>query len=244
MKKATRDDGRKVVHYLEAQGLKSATITKKIGWLNAAVNLAIDESKLQFNPFSRIVPKNDDEDTRLPLSEADMKLCHTGLGDLDEADQLLFRVLASTGMRLSETFEIDDEFEERGCRFTIVRKKSLTSKRRVPFPKVLLPYLPKRIKRPLFSDSIPAATKRLNRFLDNCGINDPDKVVHSLRHRAQDRLRAAGCPQDYGWALLGHEKKTVAEGYGEGFPVPLLASGSIGSAHSKGHGPPIYLIVD
>jgi hypothetical protein len=24
------------------------------------------------------------------------------------------------------------------------------------------------------------------------------------------------------WALLGHEEKTVAAGYGEGFPVPLL----------------------
>ncbi|MCC8937921.1 hypothetical protein H8A97_22910 [Bradyrhizobium sp. Arg62] len=98
----------------------------------------------------------------------------------------------------------------------------MTSKRRVPFPKLLIPYLPKRINRPLFSDSIPAASKRLNRFLDNCGIDDPDKVVHSLRHRAQDRLRAAGCPQDYRRALPGHEKKTVAEGYGEGFPVPLL----------------------
>ena len=24
------------------------------------------------------------------------------------------------------------------------------------------------------------------------------------------------------WAILGHEEKTVAEGYGKGFPVPLL----------------------
>ncbi|MHC2282982.1 integrase [Bradyrhizobium diazoefficiens] len=222
LKKATRDDGRKVVHYLQAQGLKSATVIKKVGWLNAAVNLAIDETKLQFNPFSRIVPKNDDEDARLPLSESDMKLCHAGLGDLDEEDQLLFLVLASTGMRLSEAFEINEEFEERNCRYAFVGMKSLTSERRVPFPKVLLPRLPKRIQRPLFTGSIPAASKRLNRFLDNCGIDHPDKVVHSLRHRAQDRLRAASCPQDYRWALLGHEKKTVAEGYGEGFPVPLL----------------------
>jgi hypothetical protein len=94
--------------------------------------------------------------------------------------------------------------------------------RRLPFPRVVIPYLPIRVLRPLFTGSIPAASKRLNRFLDHSGIDDPDKVVHSLRHRAQDRLRAAGCPQDYRWALLGHEKKTVAEGYGEGFPVPLL----------------------
>jgi hypothetical protein len=44
------------------------------------------------------------------------------------------------------------------------------------------------------------------------------KVVHSLRHRAQDRLRSAGCPEDVRWAILGHEEKTVAKGYGKGFP--------------------------
>jgi hypothetical protein len=42
-----------------------------------------------------------------------------------------------------------------------------------------------------------------------------------LRYRPQDRLRAAGCPIDVRWALLGHEDKTVAEGYGKGFPMPL-----------------------
>jgi hypothetical protein len=60
------------------------------------------------------------------------------------------------------------------------------------------------------------------RFLNDCGITVPRKVVHSLRHRAQDRLRAAGCPEDVRWALLGHEERTVAAGYGEGFPVPQL----------------------
>jgi hypothetical protein len=80
------------------------------------------------------------------------------------------------------------------------------------------------IKRPLFrqGDAPAAASKRLNRFLNDIGIVDPRKVVHSLRHRAQDRLRAAGCPEDVRWALLGHEEKAVAAGYGEGFPVPLL----------------------
>jgi hypothetical protein len=53
-------------------------------------------------------------------------------------------------------------------------------------------------------------------------VADPRKVIHSLRHRAQDRLRAAGCPEDVHFALLGHEEKTVADGYGAGFPVPLM----------------------
>lgn len=47
-------------------------------------------------------------------------------------------------------------------------------------------------------------------------------MIHSFRHRAQDRLRAYECPQDIRWALLGHEDDTVAEDYGEGFPVRVL----------------------
>jgi hypothetical protein len=35
-------------------------------------------------------------------------------------------------------------------------------------------------------------------------------------------LRAAECPQDIRWALLGHEEKPVAEDYGKGFSLPQL----------------------
>jgi integrase len=222
LKDATRDDGRKLVQHFEGQGLRSATIQKKITWLNAAVNLAIKESKLTFNPFSSIVPKRDDKQKRLPLSEDDIKNAKRNLGQLGESDQLLFRLLAATGMRLSEAFEIDGEMNERGCRYVIIGKKTPQSHRRVPLPAAALPYLPKVIKGPLFEGGTPAASKRLNKFIRRIGIVDKGKVVHSLRHRAQDRLRAAGCPVDYRWAILGHEEKTVAEGYGEGFPVPLL----------------------
>jgi hypothetical protein len=51
----------------------------------------------------------------------------------------------------------------------------------------------------------------------------PIRAKWSIRcDTGADRLRAAGCPEDVRWALLGHEEKTVAAGYGEGFPVPLL----------------------
>jgi integrase len=210
LKDATRDDGRKLVQHFEGEGLKSATIQKKLGWLTAAVNLAIKEGKLQFNPFSSIVPKREDKEKRLPLSEADIKEAKRNLGQLSEADQLIFRLLASTGMRLSEAFEIDGELKERGCRYVIVGKKTEQSERRVPLPARVSPLLPGTIKGPLFQDGdAPAASKRLNRFLNDVGIADPRKVVHSLRHRAQDRLRAAGCPEDVRWALLGHEEKPL-----------------------------------
>jgi integrase len=228
LKDATRDDGRKLVAHFEGEGLKSATIRKKIGWLAATVNLAIKERKdndplkLTFNPFISVVPKRDDKQTRLPLSHADMKAIKAGLDRLDAADQVLLRLLATTGMRLSEAFEIEGELRERGCRYVIVGKKTPQSERRVPFPAGVIPFLPKKIRGPLFKGGAPAASKRLNRFLNDCGIVDPRKVLHSLRHRAQDRLRAVECPQDIRWALLGHEDETVAEDYGKGFSVPQL----------------------
>jgi integrase len=226
LRDADREDGRKLVQHFKDQGLKSASIQKRVGWLRAAVNLAIKERKeckSWLNPFAGIVPKGDDKERRLPLSDAEMKECKRNLDKLSESDQLLFRVLATTGMRLSEAFEIDSEEKEKGCRFVIVGKKTEQSLRRVPLPASLLPRLPATIRGPLFkTNDEAAASKRLNRFLDDIGIIDPRKVVHSLRHRAQDRLRAAACPEAIRWELQGHEKKTVAANYGKGSPVPLL----------------------
>src|ERR1019366_3395911 len=127
-----------------------------------------------------------------------------------------------TGMRLSEAFEIDGEEKERGCRFVIVGKKTEQSLRRVPLPAAVLPYLPKSIEGPLFkseyADPADMASKRLNRFLDDCGIDDPHKVVHSLRHRAKDRARAAGCPWNVQEEIFGRDKVTVGQDYGLGSP--------------------------
>jgi integrase len=226
LKDCDRDDGRKLVAFYEAQKSKSATIKKRIGWLRAFVNLAIDEGHLKFNPFTRVVPKREDELEREKFTVADMRTIRRNLHQLDKNDQVLVRLLASTGMRLAEAYEIDNEKKERGVRYVKIGTKTEQSERRVPFPEAVLPFLPKKIAEPLFkrdaADPESAASKRLNRFLRDCGITDRAKVIHSFRHRAQDRLRAFECPQDIRWAILGHEKKTVAESYGEGHPVPKL----------------------
>jgi integrase len=104
----------------------------------------------------------------------------------------------------------------------IVGHKTPQSLRRVPLPAGVLAHLPKAITKPLFKGGEPAASKRLNRYLRDVGVADTRKVIHSLRHRAKDRLRAEGCPLDIQYELLGHETKTVASGYGHGSPVPLL----------------------
>src|SRR6185437_8142958 len=205
LKIATRDDGRLLVkHFIDA-GNKTATVVKKVGWLRAAVQLAIDEGKLTFNPFARVISEGTDELRRKPLTENDMAKCKQHFSDLSESDQLLFRMLATTGMRLGEAFQIGGEQTEREIRYCFIGTKTEASRRRVPFPADLLPYLPLKISGPLFPGNPKAASKRLNDFLDDCGLTDPSLVVHSLRHRAADRLRAYECPIDIRRAILGHE---------------------------------------
>ena len=148
LKDATRDDGRLLVKHFADAGNKSATIAKKLGWLRAAVELAIDEGKLSFNPFAKVVAEGDDELRRKPLTDDDMAVCkqnltkrsESGRFKLSEFDQLLFRVLACTGMRLGEAFQINGEQIEREIRYCFIGTKTEASRRRVLFPEDLLPY--------------------------------------------------------------------------------------------------------
>jgi integrase len=230
LRRCSRDDGRKLVAHLFEAGNKSQTVAKKLSHLCAAVNLAIDEGKLTFNPFANIAPKADDGIIRLPLGDDDMALVRSHLHELREEDQLLWKWLAMTGMRLEEPFQVSDEYKENGIRYVIVGTKTTTSKRRVPLPDALLSSLPAKIEDTLFTDTPETAAKRLRYFLKRLeishdskrGTGDPRKVVHSLRHRAKDKLRAVRCPLDIQYELLGHEVKTVASGYGRGYPVAEL----------------------
>lgn len=230
LKHCTRDHARRLAEHLSTSGNKSQTVAKKLSHLCAAVNLAINEGKLSFNPFASVARKADDSIVRMPLSDDDMALVRSHLHELRQEDQLLWRWLAMTGMRLEEPFQIFDEHKENGIRFVIVGTKTASSKRRVPIPDDLLSMLPARIEGSVFTDTSETAAKRLRYFLKRLGIShdskrgtgDPRKVVHSLRHRAKDRLRALGCPLDIQYEILGHEIRTVASGYGRGYPVRQL----------------------
>ncbi|MFZ2064969.1 MAG: hypothetical protein WAV27_03215 [Xanthobacteraceae bacterium] len=94
-----------------------------------------------------------------------MKLIRANLHRLDPNDQLLLRVLATTGMRRGEAFEIDGEKSEDGIRYCVVWTKTPRSLRRIPFPKDLLPHLPKKITGPLITGRKDSASKRLR---DSC----------------------------------------------------------------------------
>ena len=226
-KDAGRLDGERLaMHYVE-RGDRGATVKKKIGWLTAAINLAIKDDVLHFNPFSGVVPsrkwfaENKPEGLsvkRLPLSEEDMTALRSNISALSSEDVMLFELLARTGMRPSEAYQIREEFNEAAIRYVIVGAKTDSSERRVPIDG-LLPAVTGQVFDPT---DLEHAGRRLNKWIRETGITDPRKVLYSTRHRAKDRLRAASCPLDIQYSLLGHEEKTVAAGYGVGHPVSLL----------------------
>jgi integrase len=82
----------------------------------------------------------------------------------------------------------------------------------------------------LFPDLIPdsrgkltsALSKRLNRFIDNSGINDSRKTFHSFRHYFKDLCRNAGLSKDQHDALTGHTDSSVSGGYGVGHRIEIL----------------------
>lgn len=239
----TRDDARKIIAHLEASGLKSATIRRKFVYLVATVERAIVEGKLTFNPFAKLASVGDDVLRRIPLSDEDMALCWANLDKLSASDQLAFRLLAASGMQLGEVFEIGTVIEkvikrkgqpdktiryvngtevEKGVRYCVAGTKTKNSTRRVPFSASVLPYLPAQITGPVLEGNSDGTSSRLNAWLRDIGIDDPAKVVYSLRHRAKDQLRAEECDEKIAEAIFGRDKVTMGDKYGVGYPMTVL----------------------
>jgi integrase len=134
-------------------------------------------------------------------------------------------------MRREEAYNLASEKTERGIRYVTIRNgKTAQSSRRVPLPDALLPYLPAKISEPLFSPHLTDEVDRKKdlknlgrevlRQMKRIGVETPG--LHTLRHRAKDQLRAGRVLPDQQYEVLGHEKKTVAAGYGHGSPVEIL----------------------
>jgi integrase len=250
LKQCERKDGEAIVtHLVEQAGgedkIKSATLRRRLVPLVATVNLAIKHGELKFNPFSSVVPVRDDEDERDAFDEDDMKLIRANLHKLSENDQLLVRLLATTGVRRGEAFEINREEIEDGIRFVTIGTKTPQSRRRIPFPADLLPHLPPKISGQLITGRMDTAGKRLAKWMYEigiAGITDPDStdedktpgelnkaVMHSFRHRAAQRLRAAIPDESLreavgGWANGKTKKSSRKYGnkHGKGFPLSKL----------------------
>jgi integrase len=224
--KLKKDDARKIVRHLEAQKNPdgspknvSMTIRRKMTWLVAAVNHGVNESMLEVavNPFSKISPNRGDAKKRVPLSPDDIAAIKANWHKLNDNDQLLITLLATSGMRLGEAFQVTRETAEqvKGKDASPVRcvrmgTKTDSSERCIPLPSVIAATLP-RINGPLFKGDAEAASTRLNKFLHvTCGIEPEEgekKDVHSLRHRFISDMEEIPEGIKYSRRITGHSER-------------------------------------
>jgi integrase len=223
LKQCTRVDGRAfVAHLLETPNPvngkkpKSASVARGLRPLAAAVNLAIGDGVLELNPFVSVVPDRGDSIEREAFTDADCELIKSRLGELRETDQLLVRLLATTGMRLDEPFQAKREYQQDGIRYIHVGTKTEASNRKLPLPAGILEYLPNKVTKPLFDEPSKKMGARLRLWLRRLGF-DRTKTLHSFRHRAGARLTKLKCPSNVRRLILGHAKD-VSEEYGKSDP--------------------------
>lgn len=223
----TRSDGRLLVRKLIEQGNSIATVRKKVSGLAAAVNIAIDDNLLASNPFTKVIPVDKKIVHMDKLDENDMRLMRHELANMSRQDALLWKLLAFTGMRLDEPFQIINEHMIDGVRCVEVGTKTRASKRKLPIPTKLLDEFPNHITSQVFPGHSEFAGRRLRRIMAKVGISydsknktgNPLKVLHSLRHRAKDRLRNCKCPLDVQHELLGHRRNFSEVTYGDGYSM-------------------------
>ena len=67
------------------------------------------------------------------------------------------------------------------------------------------------------------ASNTLNKWLRSIEGVSRDKTTHCFRHAMRDRLRAAQVPHDIQEAIGGWGTRTIGQGYGNGYPLQVLA---------------------
>jgi hypothetical protein len=66
-----------------------------------------------------------------------------------------------------------------------------------------------------------SASAALNKWLKT--VAGADYVMHSFRHSMRDRLREVDCLSDMIYQIGGWRKKSVGEGYGEGYSLKAIS---------------------
>ncbi len=145
-----------------------------------------------------------------------------------------------TGARLAEILQLqlDDIKEQSGVWYLDINQnegkqlKTLSSIRKIPLHNDLLnlgfvEYVQtcrERGQQALFAESEKfeprqysnLVSKRLNRFINLCGIEDSKKTFYSLRHSFKDIAVMHDVPEEIREALMGHSNQRVSRNYGSG----------------------------
>ncbi|USU15358.1 DUF6538 domain-containing protein [Paraburkholderia fungorum] len=239
-------------HNSEGQAITTATVSRYLNTLKAAFGRAIRENELGIDSvFARVeIPDaGKDSKERQPFSVDQLQALHRGVDTWVTSkgwDQLrcVVTVLAETGCRLAEVVGLaaTDVHLSASTPYIHVRPhpwrslKTAASTRKMPLTHRAVLALKEAHRlaggspfafpgyttaEACAADSVSAA---LNKWIRNReGLKGSGLSCHSLRHTLKDRLRAIQCPDSIQDAILGHTTPGVGAGYGQGYPLGVLA---------------------
>jgi integrase len=224
----------------EATGrpMSSATIQKLLSAIRAVLSWGKKQGYLAINPAEDITQlstkeQRHEEDRKLPFSiEQAQTVLKAALKDeTPTAYRWLWLIGFYTGARIDEIAGLrrEDVRKVDGVLCFDIRPhegrrlKNAASRRVVPVHPALIEagfavdLLP-------FKSSGHYYSKQINPWMrKETSIADRRLTFHSTRHTFKDRLRAARVPEPIQRALMGHGKEDVADGYGIGYPMNVLA---------------------
>ena len=226
------------------QGMNINTVKRVFASVRSIINLTMREHGIEgSNAFSgTFMPDRGDASTRQPIPTDKLRVIQKACQTTDDEPRWLVALISDTGMRLSEAAGLarDDIVLDADIPHIIIRPhpwrrlKTKGSERMLPLVGCSLwaaeravetshhsPYLFPRYcnDKGCKANSASAA---LNKWLKQT-IGD-GYVIHSFRHSMRDRLRAVNCPSEMIDQIGGWSKRSVGEGYGEGYGFESLLS--------------------
>ena len=238
-----RQDALKLRDWLVKRGLAGSSVTRNFSYVKAVYNFAASENALNIsNPFSGVYfDRNAGVKRRKPVPFDQLHQVQLECRKLDDDIRWLVALLSDSGMRLAEAAGLAIEDIHLKCETPFIQLKkhpwrslkTASSERKVPLAGYSL-WAAERIvsnhNRQLFAfprynardiTSSNSASAALNKWLKD--FVEKGCTIHSFRHSFRDRLRAVSCPSDIIDQLGGWQTAGVGQGYGEGYPVSILA---------------------
>jgi integrase len=194
------------------------------------------------NPFGRVYyDRNAGVAGRAPMPIEAIRAIQAQCRDLDDDLRWLVALVSDTGMRLAEAagILIEDIRLDDPIPHVIIREhpwrrlKTAGSNRQVPLVGEAL-WAARRVHARVAHSEFAfprynkgertnanSASAALNKWLK--GTGQAQGTMHSFRHSMRDRLRAVECPSDIVDQIGGWRTDGVGQGYGEGYPLRVLA---------------------
>ena len=229
--------------YLVNRGLRISSVSRIFATIRAVINLTIGEEGLGCrNSFANTYfPNEVIEKTRHPIPVKIIREIQKECLEIGDSNRLLIALISDTGMRLSEAAGLSKEDVHLDADIPYVeirphkwrRLKTKSSNRKLPLVGASLwaarqAYIASngRFMFPKYCNETEcqsnSASAALNKWLKT--VAGSDYVMHSFCHSMRDRLRAVNCPADMIDQIGGWRKRSVGEGYGEGYSLSAICN--------------------